>query len=97
MEISAEETKSVKNYKKELVGKPVSHMFLQFLTTKQVNGVFVKGDGHTDDILRSLAVAHSVAFNPKSREFLAGFRSIGGVALEGVTRGAVFSASKRNY
>jgi hypothetical protein len=97
LEMSPGDIKDVKSYKKELLGKPLSHLFLQFLTTKQENGVFVKGDGYTDDILRSLAVAHSVAFNPKVREFLSGFRSIGSATQEGVTRSAVFSASKRTY
>lgn len=94
MEMTVEEVKAVRNYKRELVGKPLSHLFLQFLTVRLSGSVLVKGDGYTDDILRAVAVMHSVAFNPKAREFLAKFRAISASSQEGVTRAAVFSASR---
>jgi hypothetical protein len=94
LEKTVEEVKAVRNYKKELVDCPASHLFLQFLTTKQVAGVFVKGDKYTDDILRAVAVAHSAAFNQRVRTFLSKFQAIGTSVTPGVSRGAVFSRSK---
>jgi len=97
LEMPVEEIREVTNYKKQLQGMPSAHTYLQYLTTKLVNGALTKGDGYTDDILRSVMVAHAMAFNPKVKEHLAKFRHIGGNATEGVTRSAVFSASRGRY
>jgi hypothetical protein len=94
LEMTPEEIKAVRNYKRELVGKPLAHLLLQFMTVRLSGSSLTKGDGYTDDILRAVAVMHSVAFNPKAREFLAKFRAISASNQEGVTRAAVFSASR---
>jgi hypothetical protein len=97
LEVPIAEIKDVTNYRKQLQGMPSAHTFLQYLTTKLVNGTLTKGDGYTDDILRSVMVSHAMAFNPKIQEHLAKFRHIGTGAKAGVTNSAVFTASRGRY
>ena len=90
------EIKETKNYRKEMVDTPVSHLFLQCMTVKLVKGVLTKGDGFTDDIFRACSVAHAAVFNKKATEHLAKFKHIGS-GRAGVTMGAVFSGSKSRF
>lgn len=96
LEKAIAEIKETKNYRKEMVGTPIAHLFLQMMTVKLHKGVLTKGDGFTDDIFRACAVAHAAAFDKKSQEHLSKYRHIGS-AREGVTMGAVFSASRRRW
>jgi len=93
LEMTPEEIKKVRSYKRDLVDKPLSHLFLQFLTVKLAGSVLTKGDGYTDDILRSVAVMHSVAFNPKARAFLQKFKAISSNGV-GIRKSTIFSASR---
>ena len=97
LEMSKEEVREITNYKRQLAGKPVAHTYLQYLTVKLMNGALTKGDGYTDDLLRSVMVSHAIAFNPKVKEHLAKFRHIGGVSTAGVTRSAVFSGTRGRF
>ena len=95
LERPVEDIRGVTNYKKQLNDEPSAHTYLQYLTIKLVNGALTKGDGYTDDLLRSVMVSHAVAFNPKIQLHLAKFRHLGGNSTEGVTRSAVFSMGRR--
>lgn len=92
-ELSLDDIRNVKNYKREMVGNPVAHLVLQFFTVKFKGAVLEKGDGWTDDVLRSVAVLHSVIFEPKARAFLNTFRHISG-GVEDNDRGYVISGSR---
>lgn len=96
LEKTIAEIKEINNYRKEMLGTPIAHLFLQCMTVKLVKGALVKGDGFTDDIFRASAVAHAAAFDKKSIEHLSKYRHIGS-SKEGVTMGAVFSASRIRY
>lgn len=65
-----ERIESVMSYREELVNRPVDHLYLQFLTARDIDGIFQKGEGFTDDLLRAVAVASTMLFLPKVREYL---------------------------
>jgi len=94
LEISIDEVKGITNFRRELVERPVAHSLLQYMTIKLDRGALVKGDGYTDDILRSTMVAHSFSLNPNAQAHLAKFRHIGSSSTEGVTKGRVISGSR---
>lgn len=56
MELEPADIMRVKDFKKDLLNYPISHLYLQFRTVQQARGNFNKGDGYTDDIFRALAV-----------------------------------------
>jgi hypothetical protein len=69
-ELKFDNIEEVKNYKTELVGYPVDHLYLQMMTTVDENGSLQKGSGFTDDILRSVIVLTAMLFMPKVREHM---------------------------
>lgn len=62
---------SVLNYKNELVGRPIDHLYLQFMTVRKLQGTVAKGEGYTDDIFRAVVVASTMLFIPKVRDHIA--------------------------
>lgn len=56
----------ISNYRQELIGKPVSHLFYQMFTVRDVGETRCpeKGENATDDIFRTLVVLTSVIHNP---------------------------------
>ena len=70
LEKTPEEIMSVRNYKTELLGCPVSHLFLQMATVRESRGTLTKGEGFTDDIFRSLWLLAYTTFNPKVKEYM---------------------------
>lgn len=61
------DTGNVDDWRIQMLHKPVSHLYLQMLTVKDV-GEFkcpTKGDGYTDDIFRSLVLLASKIHEPK--------------------------------
>jgi len=68
LELPPERIEVVRNYKTELLGKPVDHLFLQFLTVRELQGVLVKGDGYTDDVFRALVLLATIAFMDKFKK-----------------------------
>ncbi len=74
-ELPVDRIEAVLNYKKELMNYPVSHLYLQFLTVQEIGGVWYKGDGFTDDLLRCLVLASALIYNPKVTEHLSKFKS----------------------
>lgn len=56
IELDKERIMAVRDYKKDLLLYPASHLYLQFRTVQQIKGNFGKGDGYTDDIFRALVV-----------------------------------------
>lgn len=63
--IEFEAIENIRNYKTELVGYPVDHLYLQMMTTIDQNGTLQKGSGYTDDILRATIVLVTMLFNEK--------------------------------
>lgn len=58
------------DYRKEMNGYPASHLYLQFLTVREMQGSIMKGDGYTDDIYRALVLAAARIRDPKVLEHL---------------------------
>lgn len=56
LELPQEKIMTVRDFKKDLISYPASHLYLQFRTVQQSRGNFNKGDGYTDDIFRALVV-----------------------------------------
>ena len=77
LELDPDRIEVVIDYKKELLNYPASHLYLQFLTVQELGGVWYKGDGYTDDLLRALVLGTTIAFNPKIVEHLKKFKSMG--------------------
>lgn len=70
LEQTPEFIQSVRNYRKDLNGLPMSHLFLQLLTVREVGGSFEKGEGFTDDTFRALAVLHRMSYDPRVKKHL---------------------------
>lgn len=70
MEWSFDGVESVVNYKRELKGLPIEHLYLQFLTVKEHLQNVVKGEGNTDDVWRALVMMSTMQFVPKIREYV---------------------------
>lgn len=68
LEIEPAKVEAVLNYRKELAGRPASHLYLQFLTVAERQGQITKGDGYTDDIYRALVLLCTMLKNPKVKE-----------------------------
>lgn len=66
----------VLNYKRELKGRPIEHLYLQFLTVRESLGGIGKGEGNTDDLWRSLVVMSSMLFIPKVKSYLEEFKPV---------------------
>lgn len=76
LELPTEQIETVTNYKQELNGYPSSHLYLQFLTVRELQGVITKGDGYTDDIYRALVLAAARIRDPKVTEHLRKFAPV---------------------
>lgn len=76
LELPTEQIETVTNYKQELNGYPASHLYLQFLTVRELQGVITKGDGYTDDIYRALVLAAARIRDPKVTEHLRKFAPV---------------------
>lgn len=65
-------------------GKPVNHLFLQFLMSSDTGRTVIKGDGFTDDLLRAVCLGRAIICDPEYEELLsgAGSESSGIVNLE---------------
>lgn len=57
----------VRDFKKELLNAPISHLALQMTTVKDTGVAIVKGDGYTDDMFRALVLNHQQMFSPKHK------------------------------
>jgi hypothetical protein len=64
VELNLDFIQTVRNYKVELLNSPVSHLLLQSITVREYQGTITKGEGFTDDIFRTVALLHALAFNP---------------------------------
>ena len=91
-DFNLEKVLETENYKDELVGKPISHLFLQFMTVQETNKVFTKAEGYTDDLLRSVVVLHRVLFEERVKKHLS--ENKGSTAPKASSRATVFSASR---
>ena len=60
----------VVNFRKDFAGKPLDHLYHQFTTVQNLNGMIVKGEGFTDDIFRAVTVLVTAHFTPRVREYL---------------------------
>ena len=70
MEIDSDLAESIVDYKKGFRNKPAAHLYLQFMTVRELGGTITKGEGYTDDIYRSLVLQGAVARLPKVVEKL---------------------------
>ena len=52
------------DYREKYHGKPVAHLLHQFDTVQDVNGVYDKGQGNTDDILRAAVLGINLITDP---------------------------------
>ena len=59
-------------YPNGFIGKPVSHLLYQLITVQDNLKLVTKGEGTTDDILRSLVLGYSYLIDPDFREMLSG-------------------------
>jgi intein/homing endonuclease len=57
----------VRDFKKELLNAPISHLALQMTTVKDTGVAVVKGDGYTDDMFRALVLNHQQMFSTKHK------------------------------
>jgi hypothetical protein len=74
MELEPDRVETVTNYKREMLNYPVSHLFLQFLSVRNEQGVFIKGDGYTDDVFRAVSVLASALFLDKVVKHMAKYQ-----------------------
>lgn len=65
LEMEPKIIEEVSNYRKDFVGTPISHLYLQFLTVQDTGETVTKGDGYTDDLYRTLILAGSAFQKPK--------------------------------
>lgn len=75
LELEPDRIEAVIDYRKELLRYPASHLYLQFLTVQEFGGVWTKGDGYTDDILRALILGVTTLFQPKVVEYMSKFKT----------------------
>lgn len=65
IEISPDVAELTIDFKKDLIKYPAAHLYRQFLTVQQYQGMLVKGSDSTDDMFRSLVLATTRFFDPK--------------------------------
>lgn len=70
LELPMERILVVQDYKKELANTPIAHLALQLHTVRDTGTSVVKGDGYTDDMFRTVVLAHKLAFNAKTKSHL---------------------------
>jgi intein/homing endonuclease len=61
-----------KSYPSCFIGKPIAHFVYQLLTVQDNQKIVTKGEGTTDDLLRSTVLAYSFLIDPDYREFVSG-------------------------
>jgi hypothetical protein len=74
LELPIERIEVVQNYRKELNGSPASHLYLQFLTVREIQGIITKGDGFTDDLYRTVVLGASRVRDKKISEHISKFQ-----------------------
>jgi hypothetical protein len=67
-EIEFDKAETVIDYKEELKPYPVAHLYRQFRTVQEFQGILTKGSGSTDDIFRSVLVGATRFGDPKVLE-----------------------------
>ncbi len=70
LELPVEAIETAVDYRATFKRFAASHLFSQFLTIQEIGGVFCKGEGATDDILRSLAVGATAITDTRLSEYL---------------------------
>ncbi len=70
LELEPDFIESVSNYKLDLKGAPSSHLYLQFLTVRLLQGMVMKGDGYTDDLYRALVLLAAKVRDPKVKKHI---------------------------
>lgn len=71
LELEPNIIEAISDYKSAMMGKPASHLYLQFRTVMEARGVVMKGDGFTDDIYRSVVLLATAIRIPKIAKVLA--------------------------
>ncbi len=95
LETTPDRIEVTSDYKNDLANSPASHLYLQMLTAVEVGGVWYKGDGYTDDLLRALVLGATMAFNQKVVEYVSKFRVE--ERKEVSNRAVVLVAGKTNF
>jgi len=65
IEINPDVAELTIDFKKDLLKYPAAHLYRQFLTVQQYQGMLVKGSDSTDDIFRALTLGTTRFFDPK--------------------------------
>lgn len=76
LELPPDRIEVVTDYKKDLMRFPASHLYLQFLTVQEIQGMLDKGSGYTDDIFRALVISSRHHFDKRISEHLAQYKPI---------------------
>jgi hypothetical protein len=97
LELPVDFIQSVRDYKTELINNPVSHLLLQMITVREFQGMIGKGEGYTDDLFRTIALLHSLVFNPKIAKKVDERQPKVLNTSAGVTRSAVISRGRSGY
>lgn len=88
----------VRDFKKELLNAPISHLALQMTTVKDTGVAIVKGDGYTDDMFRALVLNHQQMFSTKHKTHMNRARIKSSTAQKtDKSRAFVISASRSIY
>lgn len=72
--LDPEVIEQIKNYKRDLKGRPGDHLYLQMRTVQMLQGVFSKGPGYTDDILRAVVMLQRMAFDKVAAKHMAKYK-----------------------
>lgn len=76
-EVDFDFAEAVKDYKVELLTSPGAHLYRQFLTVQQIAGMLMKGQGSTDDMLRSVILGVTRLFNEKTTKRMEDYQPVG--------------------
>lgn len=70
LELEPDQIDKVTDYKIGFVGAAASHLFSQMQTIQEVGGMYYKGEGATDDLLRALMVGNAAFSNKAIADFM---------------------------
>ena len=76
LELGIGQIETATDYRTAFKRYAASHLFSQFLTIQEIAGMFYKGEGSTDDILRSLIVASTALLDAKLSEYMRSCQTI---------------------
>lgn len=76
LELGIGQIETATDYRTAFKRYAASHLFSQFLTIQEIAGMFYKGEGATDDILRSLIVASTALLDAKLSEYMRSCQTI---------------------